>query len=106
MPESGTLFHVKFDFDFDLLLACAPNVALQRLGLIGPTSVLNLQVLNFAFQIDDKMCVGFKTTSHTVTSEFRRLIGQPKVGLLLNEQVIDNFILALKLDFYDLELGL
>ena len=52
------------------------------------------------------MCVGFKTTSHTVTSEFRRLIGQPKVGLLLDEQVIDNFILALKLDFYDLELGL
>ena len=95
VSESGTLFHVQLDFNFDFLLACAPYVPLQRLSLVSSAAIFSLQVLDFAFQINDKVCVGFETTSHAVTSEFGRLIRQPKVGLLLDHQVIDDFIFPL-----------
>ena len=51
------------------------------------------------------MSVSFKTSTNSIARELGRCLWQSKVGLLLRNQVIDDLVLALELNFDDLKLG-
>lgn len=59
MAKTSALFHVKLDFDFDLLLACASNIALETFNLIESLLIVYLYILDLAFEIDYKMGIVF-----------------------------------------------
>lgn len=42
VAQTSALFHVKLDFDFDLLLACASDVALETFDLIDSLLIVSL----------------------------------------------------------------
>jgi len=51
VSQSNTFLHVKFDLNFDLLLACAADVPLKSLDFFETLLTLSLQVTDLAFQI-------------------------------------------------------
>ena len=64
-----------------------------------------LQVLHLAFQIDDKMRISLQSATDAVIAELRRGLRQTIAGFLLEDQVINDFVLSLELTLDDLQLG-
>ena len=105
MPQASALFHVQFHLNFHFLLSRASDISLESLNLVTAPLVLILQVLHFSLQIDYEMSVGFKSAADAVTGELRAGLRQAIAGFLLEDQVIDDLILALQFNLNDLQLG-
>ena len=81
MAQSGALFYVELDFDFDLSLARASDIFTQRLNFVVLFQIFLVEVTDLAFKVHDKMCLS--ATWHLglhLETEARLLLGHQVVN--------------------------
>lgn len=93
MAETGAFIHVQFDFDLQFLQTGASNVSLQTVNVCLQDKLFILNITDFALQVDNKVCLRLDSSSaHAAVLA----LGQTKIILLLQEQVIDDAVFLLK----------